>query len=133
VRTGYVNPTDRVAAALIAAVKPWQAKHASDLKRLQAIADGRLLLACYGRMGHPQPVTAINDLIVWLAKQIAHQGLMPNDLDSVDGTAAIAAVADAIFSGKKKAAYYTALPVEWKHVASAAWRILDREAVGRRR
>lgn len=109
---GYVNPTDRVAAACIAAVKPWRSKHDIDIAKLKALAD---------------PVARLTDLVACLLKQIAQQGLAPTDFDCENGPAALVAIADAIFSGKKKIAFFATLPVEWKHVYSAAARILDRE------
>jgi hypothetical protein len=115
---GYINATDRVAAACIAAVKPWFAKFESDLIALESRAD---------------PTSRTSDLVVRLARQAAHQGLAPADLDTPNGTAALAAIADAIFSGKKKPAFYATLPPEWKHVVGAAQRIVDRERQGKRR
>lgn len=124
-KVGYVNPTDRVAAACIAAVRPWPTKFESDLVELQSRAD---------------PIGRISDLVGRLARQAARQGLDPRDLDSANGTAALVAVADAIFSVDKKAAFalravttYTTLPVEWKHVVGAAQRIIDRERQPKRR
>ena len=115
---GYLNPTDRVAAACIAAVRPWRMKFESDLVELASRAD---------------PTSRISDLVVRLVRQVAHQGLAPADLDHENGTAAIAAIADAIFSGRTKPALYAALPGEWKHVVGAAQRIIDREVVPKRR
>jgi hypothetical protein len=117
-RFGYANSTDRVAAACIAAARPWRAKYESDLEKLR-------------RLGKMTTRPLLGHLVVWLAKQAAQQGLLPADLDSADGAAALAAIADAIFSGKQKTAFYETLPVEWKHVASAAQRIIDRETPAR--
>jgi hypothetical protein len=116
-RVGYANPTDRVAAACIAAVKPWCVKFEADLVQFKALAN---------------PAQYLGQLVVRLARQAAFQGLLPLDLDGANGTVALGAIADAIFSGKHKTAFFATLPVEWKHVAGAAQRILDRETVRRR-
>ena len=120
VKSAYVNPTDRIAAACIAAVRPWRDKF-EDLVQLQSLES----LA--------NPTQYLGQLVVRLLKQVASQGLSPFDFDNDNGPSAFIAIADAIFSGKKKAALYAALPVEWKHVANAAERILDREERPKRR
>ena len=114
---GYVNPTDRIAAACIAAVKPWRAKFDTDL------AASRVIIA--------DSITG--KLVIRLVRQAARQGLSPADLDHENGTAALAAIADAIFSGKTKAAFYAALPNEWKRIIGAAQRIIDFEENPKRR
>jgi hypothetical protein len=118
VKSNYINPTDRVAAAAIAAVKPWRARFTSDLAQVEALAN---------------PVQYLGQLVVRLLKQVAYQGLSPTDFDNANGPSAFVAIADAIFSGKKKAALAAALPVEWKYVAGAAERIIDREERPKRR
>ena len=118
VKASYVNPTDRVAAACIAAVGPWRTKFEADIARLEALAN---------------PAQYLNQLVVRLLKQVAYQGLSPSDFDNTNGPSAFIAIADAIFSGKKKTALYAALPAEWKHVSGAAERIIDREERPKRR
>lgn len=61
-----------------------------------------------------------------LVRQLGCQGLSPEDLDNVNGVEAIHAIADAIFNGPRKRALLASLPAEWKRVANAAERILDR-------
>lgn len=108
----YVNPTDRIAAACIAAVRPWRTKFESDLVALDATAN---------------PASRLANLVVRLVHQAAFQGITTADVDSESGAAALSVIADAIFTGKKKAAHFAALPPEWKHVVGAAQRIIDRE------
>lgn len=114
----YVNPTDRIAAACIAAVRPWRTKFESDPIPIADQANQTARLA---------------NLVVRLVHQAAFQGIAPADVDSDNGTAALAAIADAIFSGKKKAAHFAALPPAWKHIVGAAQRIVDREEGAKRK
>jgi len=112
VKTNYINPTDRVAAAVIAAARPWFAAIAG--------ISGMTL------DGHSSPHAQAT---LRLIRQLAKQGLSPSDCDSADGAAALRAVADAIFSGKTRTAFQASMTVEWKQVYEAARRILDREEV----
>ena len=110
-RTGYVNPTDRVAAACIEATRSWCSK-------LTGSEVGDRLALSYPRRHYA--------LVLQLLRQLGFQGLSPDDLDNVNGTAALCAVADAIFNGPKRPALFAALSAAWKPVANAAERILDR-------
>jgi hypothetical protein len=112
VKMGYANATDRVAAAVIEAARPW--------------FDRVVVTHASLEQGH---ASARSQGILRLIRQIAKQGLSPSDCDSAEGSAAFRAIADAIFSGKTNTAFQASMTVEWKHVYEAARRILDREEV----
>lgn len=114
VKTNYINVTDRVAAAVIEAARPWFAKLDFDIGYPERSRD------------HSGPRA---QAVLRLIRQIAKQGLSPSDCDSAEGAAAFRAIADAIFSGKTQTAFHASMTVEWKHVYEAARRILDREEV----
>lgn len=121
----YRNPTDRVAASCIEAVKGY------------AKRDGGLVSR--HRIGFVQ------QFIIRLARQTAFQGLLPQDIDRANdptdiccakGVDVLAVIAAAIFvrrdtaidgvAGPFEEALKSRLPVEWKCVVDAAARILDR-------
>jgi hypothetical protein len=116
----YRNPTDRIAGALLEAIRPWRKRFAQPELQLTR-----------------RQVAVIQQLTVRLARQTAQQGLAPVDLDVPNGLAALEAIATAIFSirlrggsidgriGPMEAALRAALPAEWKHVVDAADRIVD--------
>jgi len=127
----YRNQTDRVAASIIEAVKSY------------APRDGGLVST--------KRVAYVQQYAIRLARQVALQGLQPEDIDSANdplrrgdplsrakGVEVLEAIAAAIFAGARdrlridgimgpfEAALKSRLPVEWKHVVDAVARLLDR-------
>lgn len=54
--------------------------------------------------------------------QIMRQGLSPSDFDRPEGLDALRAIAGAIVCDDTER-HFSSLPIEWRHVINAAWRI----------
>jgi hypothetical protein len=109
VHTDYTNLTDRIARQLVKAA-------------LAHFVPSELMLDRAGRVVG----AVLHASIERLARQVAKQGLLPEDFDRLEGHEALQAIAATI--PQKKTATVTSflpVPVEWKHVVDAAKRQID--------